>query len=100
MKKVTISELKNNLSAYLKKVQAGTSVLVYDRNCPVARIEPLGRHAADSERLARLYAAGILRPPRKPALAAEALLARLRSGPKLPDADLVTAVIEERASGP
>ena len=100
MKKVTISELKNNLSAYLKKVQAGTSVLVYDRNCPVARIEPLGRRAPDSERMARLYAAGILRPPRKPSLTPEALLARLRSGPALADGDLVAAILEERASGP
>ena len=73
---------------------------VYDRNCQVARIEPLGRHAPDSERLARLCAAGDLRPPRKAARSAEALLARLRAGPELADAGLVVAVIDERAAGP
>ncbi|MEX1204473.1 MAG: type II toxin-antitoxin system prevent-host-death family antitoxin [Dongiaceae bacterium] len=31
MYRATISELKNRLSAYLRKVQAGETVLVFDR---------------------------------------------------------------------
>ncbi|WP_369294471.1 type II toxin-antitoxin system Phd/YefM family antitoxin, partial [Klebsiella pneumoniae] len=36
MEKATISELKNRLSAYLKKVRAGHTVLILDRDRPVA----------------------------------------------------------------
>ena len=39
MKKASISELKNQLSAYLQRVRAGQTVIVYDRNRPIARIE-------------------------------------------------------------
>ena len=39
MEHATISELKNQLSAYLKKVVAGSSVLIFDRNRPIAKIE-------------------------------------------------------------
>ncbi len=39
MEKATISEIKNRLSAYLKKVKAGQSILILDRNQPVARLE-------------------------------------------------------------
>lgn len=42
MKTVGVKELKNNLSAYLRMVQAGYSVLVTDRNEVIAEIrEPL-----------------------------------------------------------
>ncbi|MDE0479793.1 MAG: type II toxin-antitoxin system prevent-host-death family antitoxin [Gammaproteobacteria bacterium] len=36
-----ISELKNGLSAYLRRVKSGESVLVLDRNTPVARLVPI-----------------------------------------------------------
>lgn len=41
MKKARIAELKNNLSRYLEHVRGGESVLILDRNTPVARIVPL-----------------------------------------------------------
>ena len=40
MQKATISEVKNHLSAYLRKVRAGETILILDRDEPVARIEP------------------------------------------------------------
>ncbi len=33
MEKATISKLKDNLSAYLRKVRAGHAVVIYDRDC-------------------------------------------------------------------
>ena len=37
MKTATISEVKNRLSAYLRAVRAGETVLILDRDQPVAR---------------------------------------------------------------
>jgi hypothetical protein len=46
MKTVGIKELKNSLSAYLREVRSGTTVLVSDRNSIVAELhEPYGRAA-------------------------------------------------------
>ena len=61
MERVTISELKNRLSAFLKKVRAGQSIIIMDRNQPVARIERLGAAGRSDERLSRLEKSGILR---------------------------------------
>ena len=36
MEKATVSQLKNSLSAYLKKVRAGQTVLILDREEPIA----------------------------------------------------------------
>ena len=47
MIRATISEVKNGLSAYLRRVKAGESILVMERKTPVARIIPVG-HAAGS----------------------------------------------------
>ena len=38
MEKATISELKNQLSAYLKKVRSGATVVIYDRDQPIATL--------------------------------------------------------------
>ena len=51
------------------------------------------------QRLERLYAASVLRRPRNPALTPDALIEQLHLGPIVPDADLVGAILEERASG-
>lgn len=91
MEKVTVSKLKNELSAYLRKVRGGASVLVFDRDVPIARLVPLeastGQDAGDEDRLARLEAEGLVRrgtghievppplPPGEGAGLVEALLA-------------------------
>jgi prevent-host-death family protein len=65
VKRAKIAELKNNLSRYLEHVKAGESVLVLERDEPIARIVPLaGSRAARSgrdERLARLERRGVIR---------------------------------------
>lgn len=66
MEKATISELKNSLSAYLKKVRAGHSVLILDRDQPVARIERIETGAAVDDALARLERSGLVRRGREP----------------------------------
>ena len=63
METANISKLKDNLSAYLKKVQAGETVIVLDRNRPIARIERIEDAPKMDARTARLVAKGILRPP-------------------------------------
>jgi prevent-host-death family protein len=62
MRTATVTEAKNGLSALLKKVQGGETVLITDRGVPIARIEPV--HAPDDPtgRLERLVRAGIVRP--------------------------------------
>jgi len=65
MKKARIAELKNNLSRYLEHVKGGGSVLVLERDQPVARIVPLqpqaGGSGARDERLVRLERRGLIR---------------------------------------
>jgi prevent-host-death family protein len=41
MKKANVTELKAKLNAYLAEVRRGTTVVVYDRATPIARLEPL-----------------------------------------------------------
>ena len=65
MKKARIAELKNNLSRYLDQVRHGETVLVVDRDQPIAQIVPLHtrarRDAPDEDRLARLERRGLIR---------------------------------------
>ena len=42
MKRVKISELKAHLSEYLREVGAGNTIVVCDRDRPVARLSPTG----------------------------------------------------------
>ena len=42
MIRATISEVKDGMSAYLRRVKSGESVLVMERRTPVARIVPVG----------------------------------------------------------
>jgi prevent-host-death family protein len=64
MKKASISEAKNNLSALIDSVKGGSPVLIVDRGRPVARLEPVNRIGADDDRLARLVRDGVVRPAR------------------------------------
>ncbi len=61
----SVTDLKNGLSAHLKTVVAGESVLVTDHRKPIAILQGLGYQFPD-EQLAALAAAGIITPPRKP----------------------------------
>lgn len=57
-RKAGIRELKAHLSAYLREVKAGETVVVTDRGDPVARIVPVGRPV--EERLGDLLDAGLV----------------------------------------
>jgi prevent-host-death family protein len=65
MKKASITEAKNNLSALLDSVKSGSSVLIVDRGQPVARLEPVRGVASEGDhRLARLIREGVVSPGR------------------------------------
>ncbi len=63
MRTASITEAKNNLSSLIKKVRHGESVLILDRNVPVARLEPLAPASADAAkaRLLDLERRGLLK---------------------------------------
>ena len=94
MEKATISQLKNHLSAYLRKVLAGHAVLIFDRDRPIARIERIQDDVHGNERLARLERAGLVRQSRIP-LALKAL----RKGAPKAKRSVTQALIEERREG-
>lgn len=66
MKKASITEAKNNLSALIDGVKGGSPVLIVDRGRPVARLEPVtASRSGDDDRLGRLVREGIVRPGRR-----------------------------------
>ena|SRR5690349_8840423 len=61
---VNVAELKNKLSAFLQRVQAGEEIVIRDRNLPVAKIVPLTVHEMELEE-ASLVASGQMTLPKK-----------------------------------
>ena len=93
MKKVSISELKNQLSAYLQSVRGGETVVVYDRSRPVARIDRV-TDEDDEDRVTQLQRTGQLAPPADPLP-----LDLLRSPAPRASASVLDALLEEREEG-
>jgi prevent-host-death family protein len=98
MKKVSITDAKNGLSALIDSLKGGSRVLIVDRGRPVARLEPVtsdGEGEKDG-RLSRLVRDGVVRPGR-------VALPRSLFSDQLPrakgDASVVTALIEDRREG-
>jgi antitoxin (DNA-binding transcriptional repressor) of toxin-antitoxin stability system len=91
MEKATISQIKDRLSAYLRKVRAGQTILILDRDRPVARLEGVGGDAPADDRLARLEQAGLLRRSTQ-RLSVE----RLRAPALRTESSLLQALLEER----
>lgn len=98
MEKTTISRLKAHLSAYLKKVRAGRTILILDRDEPVARLERVtpapGAGDRDSDRLTRLERRGQLRRARRTVPIKE-----LRRPAPRSRTSVVDAVLDDRRSG-
>jgi prevent-host-death family protein len=65
MASVQIADLKNNLSAYLRKVRTGEEVIICDRKSPIAKIVPLRADDFDLEEQ-ELIAKGLMLPAQKP----------------------------------
>jgi prevent-host-death family protein len=95
MKRASITEAKNNLSALIDGLKGGSPVLIVDRGRPVARLEPVTTGSAPERdgRLARLVREGIVRPGRAPP--PRALFADRPPRPK-GSASAVATLIEER----
>jgi len=65
IKKASITDTKNNLSRLLDEVKSGTTILILDRNKPVARLEPVAADSdTNSDRIARLVRQGLVSTPR------------------------------------
>ena len=94
MKKASITEAKNGLSALIDGLKGGSPVLIVDRGRPVARLEPvLSSREPDDGRLSRLIREGIIRQARAPL--PRALLADQPPRPKR-GASAVGALLEAR----
>jgi prevent-host-death family protein len=62
MRRATITEAKNGLSALIDRVRAGETILITERGVPVARLEPPTATEVDDEgRLDRLERAGLIK---------------------------------------
>lgn len=96
MRNARISELRDKLSEYLARVRKGETVIVYDRDTPIARIDPIA--AAPDETpdwILDAYRRGIATPP------------KIQDGKRLPmpppkpkkPLNLLDALLEERRSG-
>jgi antitoxin (DNA-binding transcriptional repressor) of toxin-antitoxin stability system len=98
MKKASITEAKNGLSALIDGLKSGTGVLIVDRGRPVARLEPVthDRHGDADGRLTHLVREGLVRPARTPF--PKALLDSPPPRPKR-HASAVRVLIEDRRAG-
>jgi prevent-host-death family protein len=96
MRRATITQAKNGLSALIDQVKAGETVLILDRGTPVARLEPVTGGGADDGRLERLERAGIIRR----GVAAPPVDVIMQAGPRVPrGASVLEALLEERREG-
>ena len=96
MHKVNISYLKNNLSAILAKLNSYASVVIMDREAPVAVLYPYtSKNSADIGHLADLERKGILRRSHK-----QLDLKLLKSKPPrlLQEVDVSQMLINDRKS--
>ena len=101
MKKASITKTKNQLSSLLDAVKHGETVLIMDRDRPVARLEPVGTNEGDQRegRIAELERAGILQRPAKGARQALERVLRQRAPSLRKGASAVQAIMDERAKG-
>jgi prevent-host-death family protein len=98
MKKASITEAKNQLSALIAGLRGGSPVLIVDRGRPVARLEPVtsGLDLESDGRLLRLIRNGIVRPART--ALPRAMFTDQPPRPK-EGASALAALLEERREG-
>ena len=96
MKRATLTDTKNNLSALVDQVQHGETILILDRGRPVARLESVVGAEDDPEgRLARLERQGLLRRASAP-LPREILMAK---APQVSGTSVLEALLADRREG-
>ena len=61
METANIATAKNQFSRLINRVKHGETILITDRDKPVARLQPLD--VSDDTTLANLHASGLLSPP-------------------------------------
>jgi prevent-host-death family protein len=94
MKTANIATAKNNFSRLIELVKAGETIVITDRDRPVARLQPLVEVGTP---VATLVARGVLSPP-SARLDVTSFLQAAR--PFVPEENsLAGAVIEEREEG-
>ena len=99
MKIASISHAKNNLSAYLDMVRNGETIIIMDRNRPLARLEPAVQDdGMDSDgRLSRLERSGLLR--RASRRAPDKTILQVPAPSALNGASIVEALLHDRDEG-
>ena len=85
MKRAKISDFKARLSSYLAEVRAGDTLIVCDRETPVARVEPYEEGAGGLR----------VRAPKRPV----SDLRKVGAGPPLTGVDVVALLREDRERG-
>jgi prevent-host-death family protein len=94
MKTANIATAKNQFSRLIEQVKQGETIMITDRNRPVARIQPL---VAGGTPLDVLHASGLLSPPQS-SLNVPAFLAARR--PTVAETgSLRVAILSEREDG-
>jgi len=97
MKRASITEAKNNLSALIDGLKGGSSLVIVDRGRPVARLQSLGLDGIGAdERLASLVRDGIVRPGK--GVTPEAILDEPPPHPR-PGGSALRALLDERRDG-
>lgn len=96
MKRASITEVKNGLSALLDQVKAGETIIITDRGIPVARIVSDVGADDDDGRVARLIRDGVATTRGGPS-PLERILRPFPPGSK--PAGVLEALLEERREG-
>ncbi len=98
MRRVKISDAKNNLSRHLQYVRRGGRVRIFDRNTPVADLVPVEEDLSpddDDAVLASLERRGIVRRGKPGPVPKEIL----EPGPADPEERVLGALLDERRRG-
>jgi prevent-host-death family protein len=98
MRSVNIAELKNRLSTYITYAKAGETIVIRDRNTPVAHLVPLPLDQRVSQEERELVAAGILRLGKRPWAESFEELCRMPIA-KVEGNALTQALLDEREEG-
>ena len=95
METANIATAKNQFSRLINRVKHGETILITDRDKPVARLQPLD--ASDDTTLANLHVSGLLSPPQ-----GRLDLDKFRTEPRATlsaTASLTAAILTEREEG-